>query len=250
MTARSLAWRVERACAAAYPPRVVERIGGWSVARSGGGSRRSNAASAIAADAALDHDTLPAIAARYAADARPTILRLTDLAPVASGVLDAGSFIAPEGHSRTLLRDASFSNRVAGEVRIGEAPDAMWLAARRRLSPGIEEPRDVAARLAHPAAYASRELRGRTVAIGYVCMHHGVAILEAIATEPSARRHGHGAAIVAALIDWTEAQGAEAIALQVEEANTPARALYARLGFTVDLYGYHYRRSGPCATLA
>ncbi|WP_294356465.1 N-acetyltransferase [uncultured Sphingomonas sp.] len=233
MTASTLAWRVERACAVAYPPRLVDRIGGWSVARSGGGSRRSNAASAIAADAALDHDTLAAIAACYAADAQPTILRLTDLASVASGVLDT-----------------RFSNRIAGEVRIGEAPDAMWLAARRRLSTGIEEPRDVAARLVHPAAYARRVWEGRTVAIGYVCMHHGVAILEAIATEPSARRHGHGAAIVAALIDWTEAQGAEAIALQVEEANTPARALYARLGFTVDLYGYHYRRSGPCATLA
>jgi ribosomal protein S18 acetylase RimI-like enzyme len=250
MIADDLAWRVERACIAAYPPRAVERVGDWAVARSGGGSRRTNSASALDPDATLDAATLAAIAACYAAAGEPTILRCTDLAPRASILPGNASFLAPEGKSRAILRPAVAPDRISGDVAVTRAPDPAWLAARRRLAPGIEDPAAVAARLAVPAAYARRYADGAVAALGYIALSDEIAVIEALATAPAARRRGHARAIVAALVGWACDSGARHIALQVEATNHPARALYAQLGFATDLYGYYYRRSAPCPSPA
>jgi ribosomal protein S18 acetylase RimI-like enzyme len=246
VSADDLAWRVERACTAAYPPLAIVRAGDWAVARSGGGSRRTNAASALTPGATLDAARLATIADHYAAAGLPTILRLTDLAPDASAFLDGRGFTAPEGGSRTLLRPAGPPCAAPADVVVAATPDPAWLAARRRLAPGIEDPAAVAARLAIPAAYAQRRRDGAVAAIGYVAVSDGIAIIEAVATAPESRRRGHASAIVAALVGWASDAGARHVALQVEATNAPARALYARLGFATDLYGYHYRRSPPC----
>lgn len=245
MTADPLAWRVEQACAAAYPPIERLRVGDWWVARSGGGSRRINAASAAAPRAALDAATLTAIDAHYDAVGLPTIVRVTDLAPAASDLLDATGFAAPEGATRTLLR-APGNIDADRETIVSDRAVPDWLAARRRFAPGATDPAAIASRLRIPAAYAHRREQGAIRSIGYVALHDGIAVIEAIATDPTARRRGHARAIVATLIDWATRHGAEHIALQVEETNAPARALYADMAFATDLYGYHYRRSAPC----
>lgn len=242
MTDDAIAWRVERACAAAYPPRVVDRVGDWQVARSGGGSRRSNAASALHAGASLDAGTLAAIAARYDHDGQPTIVRVTDLIPSVSAALDDAGFSAPEGHTRTLLRRLEPGDMLDTPVIVATTPDAKWFAARRRFGGHVEDPAAVAARLSIPAAYARCDDEGLATAIGYVAIHDRIAVLEAIATDPVARRRGFARAVVGALLDWAAAQGARYAALQVEEANVGARALYAGMSFATDLYGYHYRR--------
>jgi GNAT superfamily N-acetyltransferase len=50
-------------------------------------------------------------------------------------------------------------------------------------------------------------------------------------TAPSARRRGVGRALVAALIEWATATGAETVALWVTIGNEPAESFYASLGF-------------------
>uniref|UniRef100_UPI0025847FB7 GNAT family N-acetyltransferase, cg3035/Rv0428c family n=1 Tax=uncultured Sphingomonas sp. TaxID=158754 RepID=UPI0025847FB7 len=50
----TLCWRVERACAAAWPARTTDVLHGWAVARSGGGTRRINSASPLSPGATLD----------------------------------------------------------------------------------------------------------------------------------------------------------------------------------------------------
>lgn len=243
MTDDAIAWRVERACFAAYPPRAMARTGGWQVARSGGGSRRTNAASAITADATLDAATLAGIAALYDADGLPTIVRVTDLVPAASATLDKAGFSASEGPTRTLLRqlyrDDTFDG---GAAAVATAPDAAWLSARRRLGGDIEEPEALAARLSIPVAYARYDDGGLVGAVGYVAICDQIAVLEAIATDPIVRRRGFARTVVGALLDWAITHGAAYAALQVEEPNGAARALYAGMGFATDLYGYHYRR--------
>ena len=66
-------------------------------------------------------------------------------------------------------------------------------------------------------------------------------------TAPQARGQGLASALCAALLRTAAAQGAVTAYLQVEANNTPARAVYHRLGF-VDGYSYHYRTADPLAT--
>lgn len=243
--ADALSWRVERACAAAFPARDRHVIDGWSVGVSGGGPRRINSASVIDPAAPRDRATLATIHALFAAAGQPTIVRVTDLADV-TDLLDTAGFTPPEGRTRTLLRAAGTVVTSATAVTLASTPDPAWLAARSRLS--ALDHRATAARITAPAAYARIDHDGATVAIGYAALTDGIAVIEAIATDAAARRRGQASAIVAALCDWAARGGADHIALQVEEANAAARALYDRLGFVTDLYGYHYRRSAPCPT--
>ncbi len=53
-----------------------------------------------------------------------------------------------------------------------------------------------------------------------------------LAVAPGVRRRGTGAALLAAALAQATARGAQEMFLEVSEANGPARALYARAGFT------------------
>jgi len=48
---------------------------------------------------------------------------------------------------------------------------------------------------------------------------------------PEARGQGVGAALVEAVVGWTKEQGLKRLVLDVGERNTPALALYTRIGF-------------------
>ncbi|GGO03786.1 acetyltransferase [Microbispora rosea subsp. aerata] len=61
-----------------------------------------------------------------------------------------------------------------------------------------------------------------------------------MAVEPHARRRGLGAAVLRTLLAWGRRRGATSAYLVVTEANSGARALYEREGFTV-AGRYHYR---------
>jgi GNAT superfamily N-acetyltransferase len=57
----------------------------------------------------------------------------------------------------------------------------------------------------------------------------GVSLVQ---TTPAARRRGLGGHVVRGLAHWASQRGANRAYLQVEERNTPAVALYGRLGFS------------------
>lgn len=250
MDREAMAWRVERACAAAYPPRDSLRVGGWLVAQSGGGSRRSNSASAMQPDASLDAARLAAIDDCYEAAGLPTIVRVTGFAPGATAMLDAAGFDGPEGRTRTLLRAIDSDSAPKGDVIVANAPDRSWLGTRRRLAAAIEDPAAVARRIVGPVGYARLGSDAAVEAIGYIAIHDDIAVLEAVATDPAVRRQGHAQKVVGALLAWAAGRGARHAALQVEAGNVAACALYAGLGFTNDLYGYHYRRRAASLTRA
>ncbi len=76
----------------------------------------------------------------------------------------------------------------------------------------------------------------------------GLAVLDGIwvglfdiVVAPQARRQGLGRELVSSLMAWGSEQGARYAYLQVTAANTPARALYAQLGYQTR-YRYWYRR--------
>lgn len=65
----------------------------------------------------------------------------------------------------------------------------------------------------------------------FIARADGGAMLHALHVAPAARRQGLGRALTLAAIHWAAARGAPWTALAVTDANLPARALYASLGF-------------------
>ena len=248
----TLCWRVERACAAAWPARTVDARHGWAVARSGGGTRRINSASPLSPAATLDPPALAAILAAYRDAALPAIVRLPTLIAPPASALDSAGFAAAEGASTTLalVPGTATAAPVPAGVRIAvdPAPTPAWRAARRHLSlaagAGADDHLDPLSRLRAPAWFAAAAVDGTPRAVAFAALTDGIAIVEAVATDPEWRGRGLAGACVAALIDSAIAAGAAHVALQVASDNAAALALYRRLGFTCHLYDYHYRRRG------
>lgn len=72
----------------------------------------------------------------------------------------------------------------------------------------------------------------------------GEAEVLTIAVDPTARRQGHGAALLSQLEEQARAHGADAIFLEVAANNTAARALYDRAGYCqVGLRAGYYKNA-------
>ncbi|MEH3035353.1 MAG: GNAT family N-acetyltransferase [Sphingomonas adhaesiva] len=239
-------WRVERACALAWPAREELAVGGWRVSRSGGGTRRTNSASPAGPGARLDDATIAAIRDAYAAVAQPAIVRVPTLLPGIDTRLDRHGFLPAEGPTLTIACDVLPRRGDAG-VRVRAAPDAAWIAARRALSVaaggGAQDHLAPIARLAVPTVFAATQVEGAVRSLAFAAVHDGLAIVEAVATDAGWRGRGLARRTVAALLHATAAIGARGAALRVMADNGPARALYRALGFDRHLYDYHYRRS-------
>ena len=69
------------------------------------------------------------------------------------------------------------------------------------------------------------------VATGEATYHRDWLGIHGLQVHPEHRRRGLGTAAIAALLEWGAEQGATTAWLHVETDNTPAEALYERLGF-------------------
>ena len=66
------------------------------------------------------------------------------------------------------------------------------------------------------------------------------AYISALAVSPTRRRHGHGSALLAHVIDLARARGYRQISLRVEADNSAAQALFERHGFVRDPRGFQW----------
>ncbi|WP_285775748.1 GNAT family N-acetyltransferase [Microtetraspora sp. NBRC 13810] len=90
-------------------------------------------------------------------------------------------------------------------------------------------------------AHDEPALRHSPAAVGRGVLQEGGWLgVYCMAVVPEARRRGHGRAVLGALLSFAEQQGAQRAYLVVTEANSAARSLYERAGFTVSSR-YHYR---------
>jgi len=74
----------------------------------------------------------------------------------------------------------------------------------------------------------------------FVALSEGIAMLHALDVANAFRRRGLGRDMVRSAAHWAREAGASQLALLVTKANTPARALYTGMGFTL-ASAYHYR---------
>jgi ribosomal protein S18 acetylase RimI-like enzyme len=78
---------------------------------------------------------------------------------------------------------------------------------------------------------------GAPAGIALAVLQDGWSIVFEVAVAPEHRRHHVALALMRA---WAQAAGARGLQLQVDRANAPGHALYAKAGFRLS-HGYHYR---------
>ncbi|MHB8185262.1 MAG: GNAT family N-acetyltransferase [Dermatophilaceae bacterium] len=121
-----------------------------------------------------------------------------------------------------------------------------WAAWDARVAPADEA--NVAAAVARTVMtsspdqlFASLERNGAVIGVARVAFAHAWAGVSALHVAPDHRRTGVAVQLMGALADASRARGIPSMYLQVAQANSPARALYERLGFGVH-HEYLYLR--------
>jgi len=191
----------------------------------------------IAVPGPLQTDAAPALLDHFLAE-RSWVLRPGPALVMTAGIADiplAPPDTLPPG---TLPPDTT--------VHLAPEPDAAWLALYRYRGQGLPPIARTLLMSAPWQAFASIRQAGRTVAVGRISVapqsppDEPLGVITAVEVHATCRRLGLGATITAVLATAAADRGARHVLLQVETGNTPARALYARLGYR-DSHRYHYR---------
>lgn len=245
--------RVEDAGLNASAPPQQRWIDGWLVRYSPGKARRARCVQAVADGRMPLDERLALCAAVFAEAGLPMVVRITP-------------FSQPEGlDARLAAQGWHFMDetRVMVATALSATPEAMpdglqllpvgadefaeTVGALRGSPPGQRTAHAERLRLS-PVPYQGWVLRraadGTLLACGQSAQEHDLVGLYDVFTHPDARGQGLARRLCSALLARAVAAGARSAYLQVEAANTPARAVYHRLGF-VGAYAYHYRTPDP-----
>ena len=238
--------RLEEASMNAWPGLKTVLDDRWVVRLGEGYTKRANSISMLAAGEDIA-ERLARCSALFAPEGVAPCARVVDFAAASEAALDAAGFGAPFDKTVTLWRamDPPPPADPRVELFLGR-PTAEWLTAKDRLNAENDAEcasrRKILAAIAVPIAYGGvRGPDGQYAALAYVALHAGLASLNMVVTDPAQRGQRLSQAVCETLLAWAHGQGMRAACLQTLEANTPARALYARMGFSGPLYAYHYR---------
>ncbi|WP_292554601.1 GNAT family N-acetyltransferase [Mesorhizobium sp.] len=187
----------------------------------------------------------------YASHGQAPLFRVPGIAAEMETALDRRGYQTEGGsiHLHAAIDElAEFRNE---QVAVSPTPSEDWLEARFHMG-GYDDAdrrifRDMTGLIAGEKAFASCERYNEIAAVAYGVIRDGLLVVESVGTDGRFRQQGLGRRTVAGLIDWARRAGASAACLQVVADNTPARALYASLGFRRELYRYHYRRKAIAA---
>ena len=236
---------IERATVAAVAHDACQLIGPWILAHRPGTIGRARSAAPLTHTLVRDESLLSRIEAAYRAQDMTAEFRMPDV----EGLSGVAGLLAERGYrpeQPTLVMAASVAQVAAvAEPRAIclETPDEAW--ANVFLGQGFD-PVDGAHRVqtlsrAPDAVFAAVRDEAGTYAVGVAAFAAGWASLHGMRTAEARRGEGLAGQVMARLAAEAAARGVERIFLQVEEANAPARALYARAGFSA-LWRYRYWR--------
>ncbi|MBZ9798201.1 GNAT family N-acetyltransferase [Mesorhizobium sp. ES1-4] len=241
-----LNWRVEQACREGWPAATERVSDGWLLRRSGGRVRRPNSVNPLRGERTAPAEVLAVAEAFYADHCQTPLFRVPSIADEMDGVLDRHGYVR-EGGTIHLYNNIEDLAQVRDEqVAVSSAPTENWFDARFRMESYDDAERrifrEMTALIVGDRAFVSCEQEGMIVAIAFGVIRDGLLVVESVGTDSRFRQQGLGRRTVGGLVDWARRAGASAACLQVVADNTPGRALYASLGFSQELYRYHYRR--------
>ncbi|MFD8429611.1 GNAT family N-acetyltransferase [Streptomyces coelicoflavus] len=256
-----------RVAARAWRPVESERLGGWELRAAGGFTRRANSVLPLGdPDLPLD-EALTAVRRWYGERGLPAYVQ------TATGAEGTQELLCAELERRGWVREVTAEVWTGGlapvadlaegaGVVLSREADEAWLARYQRK--GVS---DVALRVlgSGPSVWFATvpgadgrdatdtpdatDATDAPAAIGRCVVDGRWASFAAVEVDPARRRRGLATAVMAALARRALDEGASAAWLQVETDNAAARALYARMGFTVHHAYHHYRKPGNAGTL-
>lgn len=246
MTDDDLNWRMEAVCREAWPAATETVVGGWLLRRSGGRIRRANSANPLRGKRAAPDAVIDAAEAFYSGHSQTPLFRVPDIANELEAALDDRGY-QTEGGTIHLHAGIDDLAKVRDEhVMVSPTPGEDWFAARFRMGAYGDTDRRVframTGLIAGDKAFVACERDNEIAALAYGVIRDGLLVVESVETDAGLRQQGLGRRTVGGLIDWARRVGASAACLQVVADNVPGRALYASLGFSRELYRYHYRR--------
>lgn len=238
--------RLENIGARTWPAERVVPLGGWSLSIDRGVTRRANSVlpNGWKGGPALD-DRIAAVEDSYRQAGLQPCFKMTR-ASLPGGLDDhlARRGYQTGGHSVVLtaaLHEIECRPSIPVELTPDRTPDwvrCSWPAGPRHAN--VESRVRIADRVGRPKLFALVRLDGYPAGAAMASVAQGWGCVTAVRTPPEFRRRGVARALVAALAGWAGEQDAGNLFLQVEEANGPARSLYASIGFR-EAYRYHYR---------
>jgi ribosomal protein S18 acetylase RimI-like enzyme len=242
---------VEETCMNAWPALKEVFYDGWLIRIANGATRRTNSVNVIGEGRRALADKIAYCEAVYRAHAQPSYFRILSTAPP-----DLDAALGARGYARedeTCTLHMSFHKRRLPKPAKGVAVDILegrptreWLAAHARHSRrGPDEASALHAVLdvvAVPAFFAeARDETGEIASVAFGAIHERLICLQWVVTVPAQRRKGLSRAALSALLRRGQEAGATGACLQVVADNHSAIRLYESLGFTDELYRYHYR---------
>jgi GNAT superfamily N-acetyltransferase len=242
--------QIEDASLNASAPPQQRWLDGWIVRYAPGKARRARCVNAVAPGRRPLADKLAEVRALFAAAGLPMVLRVTPFTQpteldhqlaalgyrqeglthvlVKTGLTARAPTALPAGlHWATL--DVVALAEAVGALRGSTATQRQSHATRLALSP------------VPVSGFAiRRDDNAEVVACGQVTQEADLVGLYDVFTHESMRGQGLAGCLCERMLSISARNGAIIAYLQVEATNTPARQVYARLGF-VDGYTYHYR---------
>jgi GNAT superfamily N-acetyltransferase len=239
---------LQEVAARGWPAVHTARLGGWTLRASGGFTSRANSVLPHGDPGLPPGEAVEQAAAWYDARGIEPKVQVSTGDPAGDARLDAelaqrGWTAEREAQVRVGALAPLADRAPDPRVVLHRTPDAEWLRAYRRVT---EPDASVLTVLRggpsvwFATVHGAGGRGGRPAAIGRCVVDGRWAGFAAVEVDPAHRRGGLATAVMAELARAALREGASAAYLQVETGNTPARALYDRLGFA-DHHTYHYR---------
>lgn len=236
---------IEEAALNAWPAHQQKLYDGWLLRFANGYTKRANSVmpvyrSVLDVDEKIDH-----CEEVYRQMGLPPVFRLTPLAEENLDVVLAGRGYQKLDPTRVMILDlAAWEASSLPKTPCRELPLEQWMGVFSEISGSLVEKQPAHAEILRgilsPYIMTALEISGRWVACGLGVLERDWFGLFDIVTHRAYRQQGLGTQLVAGLLHWAKAQGAQKSYLQVMENNIPALGLYTKLGYA-DIYGYWYR---------